>query len=145
MNIVDYIHDECDRQHVTNYGDFAKAIRFASGPVSDFSGFVQTIGNIVEPNKNLWVGGSTLRRSEVGFLHGTVEPCKVADLPSRFERWVTFVQNMETSEDVETVIKMFLDIHPFADGNGRTASILRNRMLGTLNDPTPLPFYYGST
>ena len=143
MNIVDYVYDECARQHVTNYGDFAKAIRFASGPISDFSEFVQVIGNLVEPDKNLWVRGSTLRRSEVGFLHGTVEPCKVADLPSRFDRWVCLAETAEV-QDVEMIVKMFLDIHPFADGNGRTASILRNRMLGTLNDPTPLPFYYGS-
>lgn len=86
MNIVDYVYDECARQHVTNYGDF----------------------------------------------------------PSRFERWVCLAETAEV-QDVEMIVKMFLDIHPFADGNGRTASILRNRMLGTLNDPTPLPFYYGST
>ena len=67
----------------------------------------------------------------------------MADLPSRFERWVCLAETAEV-QDVEMIVKMFLDIHPFADGNGRTASILRNRMLGTLNDPTPLPFYYGS-
>lgn len=35
----------------------------------------------------------------------------------------------------------FLKIHPFEDGNGRVASLVRNFMLGTLIDPSPLPYY----
>ena len=43
----------------------------------------------------------------------------------------------------EGLIKALLDIHPWADGNGRTASILRNWVYGKLDDPEPLPYYYG--
>lgn len=39
--------------------------------------------------------------------------------------------------------KAFLDIHPYADGNGRVAFILYNWLYGTLRDPQPVPDFYG--
>lgn len=45
---------------------------------------------------------------------------------------------------VDERIKHLLDIHPWQDGNGRTASILRNWLLRQLDTPEPLPYYYGT-
>ena len=42
---------------------------------------------------------------------------------------------------VDEWVKAFLDIHPYEDGNGRTASILRNWALGKFDDPADLPYY----
>jgi len=39
-------------------------------------------------------------------------------------------------------VKEFLDIHPFTDGNGRTAWLLLNVLGGTLDAPVPLPDLY---
>lgn len=39
-------------------------------------------------------------------------------------------------------IKEFLDIHPFTDGNGRTAWVLFNKLNGTMDNPLPLPDLY---
>lgn len=44
-------------------------------------------------------------------------------------------------DEIDPWIKQFLWIHPYEDGNGRTASILRNWMMGTLDNPTDLPDY----
>src|SRR6185436_20934149 len=44
---------------------------------------------------------------------------------------------------VDGWIKNFLDIHPFIDGNGRTAWILRTWLLNQWDYPFPLPNYYG--
>jgi len=66
------------------------------------------------------------------------------------ERWNEFAEsildrNYECSvEDADSLIKTLLDIHPFVDGNGRVASILRNLMIGSMDDPQPLPYYYGN-
>jgi hypothetical protein len=39
------------------------------------------------------------------------------------------------------LIKAFLQIHPFQEGNGRIASLLFNWVLYSLNEPIPLPYY----
>lgn len=36
-------------------------------------------------------------------------------------------------------VKRFLEIHPFSDGNGRTASLIYNWLSGTLETPNLLP------
>lgn len=45
--------------------------------------------------------------------------------------------------DSGSFVKEFLDIHPFGDGNGRTAAILFNMVVGDLHYPQPLPDFYG--
>lgn len=171
MDIVDYIYDECHRQHVTNYGDFAKALHSANAgpnielasmmgddPVRSFQVFVMGIAEMVEPDVNTYNFENNLRTSHVGFMHGgSAAPAN--DVRRRFDRWCNILfQEMKdykngTVQDyidgdesfADVWIKDLLDIHPWADGNGRTASILRNWMLGTLDDPSPLPYYYGES
>lgn len=47
----------------------------------------------------------------------------------------------EEEVTIDEWIKHFLWIHPFEDGNGRTATILRNWLMETLDNPTDLPDY----
>ena len=156
MDLIDYIYDECHRQHVTNYGDFARAWSFARGlsqmhDPENFGLFVEFIAMYVQPSDNeMWnIQKGNLRTSHVGFLHGG-SAAPVNEVRPRFDRWcqVTFDQIQWMSEigsvDVGTVdvlINQLLDIHPWVDANGRTASILRNWMLNRLDDPEPLPYY----
>ncbi len=160
MDIVDYIYDECHRQHVTNYGDFAKALHSANAgpnmelasmmgtdPVRSFEVFVMGIAEMVDPDVNTYNFEDNLRTSHVGFMHGgSAAPAN--EVHDRFVRWCELAYDIGLANEYEMyanqLINQLLDIHPWADGNGRTASILRNWMLGTLNDPTPLPYYYGN-
>lgn len=41
-----------------------------------------------------------------------------------------------------TLTKLFLDIHPYEDGNGRLAALLWNWRNRTLSNPLPLPDFY---
>lgn len=155
MDIVDYIYDECHRQHVTNYGDFARAWSFAIGSTqnsdaADFGLFVEFIAMYVQPSDNeMWdISKGNLRTSHVGFMHGG-SAAPAGEVRERFDRWCELAFDIGLANEFafysQALIKQLLDIHPWADGNGRTASILRNWMLGTLDDPSPLPYYYGNT
>lgn len=44
--------------------------------------------------------------------------------------------------EVNAITKQFLWIHPFADGNGRVGFLLFNYLMGTLDNPLPLPDYF---
>lgn len=161
MDLIDYIYDECHRQHVTNYGNFAKAWENATNRSSvdselQFRAFVLMLAMYVEPDQNAFRNygdpfNDNLRTSHVGFMHGG-SAAPAGEVRERFNRWCenAFYYLVEselnpTSNEIDLLIKNLLQIHPWVDGNGRTASILRNWMLGTLDDPTPLPYYYGQT
>ena len=169
MNIDDYIQAECDRQHTTLVSEMKHAFDYASSvphesfqihkfgqmPQADFGLFVQSIASLVEPEKNTWwdypaplwelnIGstGVNLRRSHVGFMNGGTA-CPTNEVPGRFERIIEMAGEDMNSAEIDLWIKSLLDIHPWVDGNGRTASILRNWMMGQMSDPEQLPFYYG--
>lgn len=153
MDLSEYIRSECDRQHTTNYQEMSDAHSFA-GLVPqkihlDLEGLVCRLASTVEPEKNPVFGFShNYRTSHVGFMFGG-SACPAGEVPLRMERWAEIAEfvldeNYQCSvEDADSLIKTFLDIHPFVDGNGRVASILRNIMIGKLDDPEPLPYYYG--
>lgn len=51
------------------------------------------------------------------------------------------VIHFERDEIVDPICRAILSIHPWEDGNGRTVSIVRNWLMGSLDDPEPLPDY----
>lgn len=150
MNIEEYIKFECDRQHTTKTAEMSQAFEFAAsvlnipGPTS-LGKFVESIANLVEPEINVWrLSGSryvTFRSSHVGFMNGG-SAAPTAEVPERFFRLMKTWDSSLNSAEIDLWIKSLLDIHPWQDGNGRTASILRNWMLGRIGDPEILPFFY---
>ena len=53
-----------------------------------------------------------------------------------------FVKNIPLFPPEENY-RMFEEIHPFADGNGRTGKILYNWLKGTLDNPQMPPNFFG--
>jgi hypothetical protein len=82
-----------------------------------------------------------LRTHPVTFASGgtAVDHTLIADTLERL------VDRLDAETDPAEFTKAFLDIHPFRDGNGRTAWLIFNWINGTLNDPLPLPDFYGET
>lgn len=90
---------------------------------------------LIEPDN-----GGRVRQTPVSFPDGSH-----AIHPDNVERAFTHWLDARGRIDTEDWIREFLDIHPFVDGNGRTAWILRVWVLGQWDDPEPLPDYYGES
>lgn len=67
------------------------------------------------------------------------------NIPRAMESWSAAVadRSFMGGHPVDGLVKEFLDIHPFADGNGRLAWLIRAWLLGQWDKPEPLPDYYG--
>lgn len=89
-----------------------------------------------------WMGGNLepsnhghLRSVPVTFRNGGTSS-HPSEIKSRLETLLR-----QTHLPVDEWVKEFLWIHPFTDGNGRTAWLLRTWMLGQWNNPENLPDY----
>lgn len=105
--------------------------------------FFEILGSFVEPGKNR----NGFRRLPVTFANGG-SSAPASEIPRLMETLVNTINNRDeivsqwghTADSfASSVTQEFLWIHPFADGNGRISFLLLNYLLGTLNDPVPLP------
>lgn len=99
------------------------------------------LGVLIEPHKNQ----NFFRVTPVTFADGG-SSANHQDIPRLVRQWVTAVQEFPDAlgyEAIDEFVKELLWIHPFADGNGRLAWIVYNWLAGTLDNPDPLPYYFG--
>lgn len=94
---------------------------------------IKTIAGIIEPKK-----AENYRTTPVVFNQG--EPALKAE---HIERQMKLLFNSINEMPIDDFVMRFLVIHPYVDGNGRTASILYNWLIDTLEHPIPLPYYFG--
>lgn len=144
---------ECDRQHVGE--NEQRSLYFAYFFLKDAESrlkdlpewFLLHLAQIIEPSNK-----GQYRTTPVTFGHvlGGGNPSLISTvMPSWIEFFNVTLGYMEIGFQrdvtIDAVIKEFLDIHPFSDGNGRTAWLLRVWLLNQWDDPQPLPDYYGET
>lgn len=109
---------------------------------------VKNIAHCIEPSNR-----GQYRTTPVtirGGVQGCVNPSLVSTV---MPKWVDYFNDAVRQQEQYTanfklcdrVIKEFLDIHPFSDGNGRLAWLLRVWMLDQWDNPQPLPNYYGES
>lgn len=147
MTIDEYIRSEVERQHSTNIAGMSRAyVYLTTNPETDISTIAQRVAFYVEDQEyhHAWGVYSNLRTSHVGFVGSPNGAAPTVEVRERFVRLMDQFDPNFSPEEVEVWIKTLLDIHPWTDGNGRTASLLRNLMLGKMQDPEPLPYYYGN-
>lgn len=96
---------------------------------------VKTIASIIEPFK-----AAKYRQTPVVFNQGEV-PLKWEHIERQMQ---LLFNNIELIlMPIDDFIKRLLVIHPWEDGNGRTASIVYNWFKDSLEDPMSLPYYFG--
>lgn len=69
-------------------------------------------------------------------------PIAMSNLGTELEKHYLPAKPVER-ELVDFLVKEFLLIHPFTDGNGRIASLIWNFLLRQLDDPKPMPYFFG--
>jgi len=79
------------------------------------------------------------RTTEVTFLGGG-SANKAASIPRQMEQ---LVNSGLHKNDPEEFVRQFLRIHPFEDGNGRTAVVLLNHLAPAPKGYRPLPDFFG--
>lgn len=138
MNVVTWACREVERQGAgpMSVGDMLMAWDYAANHVMSWDRLtedhIQDINFLVQGGKVIGY-----RRTPVRFASG-----------GHASNWQSIQRGMDMlmenkNTDTDEWIKTFLDIHPFTDGNGRTASILLNLKRRTMGTPVDLPFYYG--
>lgn len=129
---------ECRRQQT----DFRGLVNLLSAyEVAEFSsralpteGSILRIAQLIEPTCN----ENGYRRTPVTFANGGWAASWHV-IPDAMDTLMDHLFHVETSEDIHEWTRQFLQIHPFIDGNGRTAWILFNWLRGSLLQPRPLP------
>lgn len=114
--------------------DYALFTAATARPRKPLRGDALHLAGMIEPTK-----AAQYRTTPVTFQNGGT-----AAHHSQIERTMFRMFNLlDADTDPDEFTKAFLDVHPFADGNGRTAWVLWNWLRGTLHYPDPLPDFYG--
>lgn len=145
MNVKDYIVHETERQS----GTMAEAVgmfqAWTHANRQAGHGRLPLIDRDIKFMALCINGARDFRKVPAVFWQGT--PALDAEVvPRAMRNLFEYVQGMPMpmiDVDAGIVVKEFLLIHPFADGNGRVGSLLWNWLRGTLDDPEPMPYFFG--
>lgn len=138
-NVASVAARECIRQHVgiSRLSTLLEAYRLVYGMtrtevMTGGAAFIANLGGVVEPDNR-----GKFRTSPVTFLNGGT-----AARSNEIERLMYNLITHGERLTPEEWTKQFLWIHPFTDGNGRTAWVLYNLLNETMADPLPLPKFF---
>ena len=149
MNVLDYIASETERQSGT--------VREGLGMYSAWlhlRGTFDHEGDYIAEKALLHAhrlikgdefGGGRYRITPVTFRDGghAANHQNIPRLMTNLFKAINSVPEDFRPHFANDLTQEFLAIHPYSDGNGRVASLLWNRLMGTLGDPEIMPYFFG--
>jgi hypothetical protein len=155
IHVIKWAAAEVERQHdtPTHVGHMCNAWHYAYENMGTRPTLYQAsiVAYLVKPEANT-IGPHDHNYRRVAVTVGHDLPPAWYDVPEAMERlWQNMPQEYMVSctgkglsiSMVDQFIFALLKIHPWVDGNGRTASIIWNWMKKTLDYPKPLPDFFG--
>ena len=139
QRISDACKIECDRQHVgeVEHKQLIEAYHYMLKQHYNYRTIsivdILSLSSIVEPIK-----AKSLRQTPITFSNGNMGLAPELIL-NALNGLLANIQQLEVDE----FVKEFLIIHPFQDGNGRTAFLLYNLLTHKRGYPVALPDYFG--
>jgi len=139
QRIFDACKVECDRQHVgeMEHKQLIEAYHYMLKQHYNYKTIsiidILNLSSIVEPIK-----AKSIRQIPITFSNGNMGLTPEL-IPNVLNGLLVNIQKLEVDE----FVKEFLLIHPFQDGNGRTAFLLYNLLTHKRGYPVALPDYFG--
>lgn len=137
-NVIGIIKSECDRQHVgpdrVQYLShaFAQASEQAKVQPKPTLEDIEFYAGILEPDSQ-----GRVRFTNVTFASGG----SAASGSAAYQATARLFSILDDETDADEFVHTYLRIHPFQDGNGRSAWLLRNWLKNSWSNPEPLPYY----
>ena len=146
MNVNDYIVHETERQS----GTMKEALGMKEAWRYLKTRLEPHYWRLVERDALVLVryinGIDTYRQMPAVFNQG-MSAMPASMVPHAMKRWGEQMNSKPFIEDAreyaDYMTREFLSIHPFADGNGRVGSLVWNYLMRTIDNPEPMPYYFG--
>lgn len=139
-HVVDILFSEAlkNTDDLDAFARFCHAYDFAQEVSGSFPSEdqIHTIANLIEPSVVQGYRQTPVYFADLnmGMHHDSI--------PTAMRTLVEALPSVDGIKEIDEAIKHFLIIHPFRDGNGRTAFILRTWLMGNWDHPNQLPDYF---
>jgi hypothetical protein len=129
---------DCGEHGIVRFTDVSAAAYLMAGQLPNVSDALSSLADLIKLAAIVERELGVIRSTPVTFASGghAVDASVIVPTMERM-----FAQ-LDANTEREAFTHAVLDVHPFPDGNGRTASLLLNWLSGTLLAPGPLPDFY---
>ena len=143
MDPFEYVAHETERQSgtVREALGMYRAWKYAAG-MNDYNLRINE-GDLL--NWAHLINGTTDYRKVPAVFNQGRPAIAAENIPNAMARLLDAIRDPQVGLTPDHYTREFLEIHPFADGNGRVGSLLWNYLRGSIHNPEPMPYFFGES